>query len=133
MNELKIKRAYQPAEESDGMRILVDRLWPRGVSRERARLDRWAKEITPTPALRNWFGHRQELFEEFSWKYRQELSENPAAEAFARDIAAELKTRNVTLVYAAKSETCNHALILRDWLLETMHGKAADENNDAAD
>ena len=117
MNELKIKRVYSPAEESDGYRILIDRLWPRGIKKEDACLDEWNKAVTPTTALRKWFGHKEENFEKFNTQYRAELDSNPEAPAFAGHVGQLLDKGNVTLLYGAKSPTCNHALILRDWIL----------------
>jgi uncharacterized protein YeaO (DUF488 family) len=75
--DLQIKRIYEPAEEDDGYRVLVDHVWPRGVSRERARLDEWARELAPSDELRKWFDHVPERFEEFRARYRRELSSHP--------------------------------------------------------
>lgn len=118
--ELKTVRVYGMAPDIAGYRVLVDRLWPRGVRKETMRLDRWAKEVTPSPALRQWFGHQAERFPQFEAAYRAELDSNPAAAVFADELAGILKTRDVLLLYGAKSSTCNHAVILRDWLLEQM-------------
>lgn len=117
MNKLRIKRVYLPADEEDGYRILIDRLWPRGVSKEKAQIDEWCKDVTPTPDLRKWFGHKEENYTEFADKYRAELNGNPAAPEFAARCRELLKEGNVTLLYGAKSPTCNHAVILRDWIL----------------
>ncbi|MCF2706719.1 DUF488 family protein [Arcanobacterium haemolyticum] len=101
------------------MRILVDRVWPRGVSRERAALDRWAKtEVTPSVDLRKWFAHDPAKFDEFREHYVAELDERDEARAFVADVREYLKHTNVTLLYAARDPQCNHAVILRDWLLE---------------
>lgn len=110
---IRIKRIYDAPEATDGMRILVDRLWPRGVSKEKAQLDEWLKDIAPSPDLRVWFGHKPERFHEFSQKYIAELADNPAV-----DHIHELhKThKNITLLYAAKSPTVNHAVVLREFL-----------------
>ena len=113
---LEMKRVYEPAAPTDGCRILVDRLWPRGISKERAALTRWDKEITPSSDLRKWFGHEEERFATFSELYQKELDANPQGEAFVDYIRDTLKTENVTLVYGAKSPTCNHVLILKDWV-----------------
>ena len=118
MGTLKIKRAYIDAGPEDGYRILVDRLWPRGVTKEAAAVDEWAKEITPSTELRKWFGHREENFDKFREQYLVELDANPKAFAFAKHCEELLTNGNVTLVYGARSTTCNHALILRDWILE---------------
>lgn len=114
---ISIKRAYAPADAGDGMRILVDRLWPRGLSKERLALDVWAKDIAPTTPLRKAFGHMEENFPVFRAAYLQELDSNPAAAQFRQQVMEELRGRNVTLVYGARSETANHALVLRDWLM----------------
>lgn len=117
-HRLQIKRIYAPAAEDDGYRVLVDRLWPRGVSKQSAHLDLWAKDITPSTEIRKWFAHRPENFPAFSAAYRAELAQNAAAASFVSQSLAWLAHRNVTLLYAAHDETCNHALVLRDWLLE---------------
>jgi len=108
----RIKRVYEDWAADDGERVLVDRLWPRGLSRERARLDDWVKEVAPTPDLRTWFGHDAERFDEFAVRYRAELDGNDAVE--------ELRTRGshgtVTLLYAAHDPRINHAVVLRDYL-----------------
>lgn len=116
-HELRIKRAYLPAEPSDGWRILIDRLWPRGLKKTDARLDEWCKTIAPTDALRRWFGHADERFALFAERYRAELAANPDAEGFARQVAQHLEEGNVTLVYGARNPLSNHAIVLRDWLL----------------
>lgn len=119
---LKIIRVYDLKVNTPGYRVLVDRLWPRGLRKEALRLDRWAKEITPSPELRKWFGHAEERFEAFGSLYREELNGRTEARAFARDMAVILEKQDVLLLYAAKSPTCNHAVILRDWLVEQMEG-----------
>ena len=117
MKNLKIKRVYLPAEEDDGYRILIDRLWPRGLSKAHASIDEWNKDVTPSPELRKWFGHREENYVVFAEKYRAELDANPLAPPFALHVKELLADSNVTLLSGAKSETCNHAIILRDWIL----------------
>jgi uncharacterized protein YeaO (DUF488 family) len=112
---LTIKRIYEPPAGEDGLRILVDRLWPRGVSKEAAALDLWLKEVAPTPELRTWFGHEPERFEEFSARYRAELESNPALE---RLLEAARDADSVTLLYAARDPECNHAVVLRDFAQE---------------
>lgn len=106
---IKIKRVYEPAERSDGYRVLVDRLWPRGLKKEAATLDVWLKDIAPSPTLRTWFGHKPEHFAEFSKKYKAELKVNPAVEQL-RALASEHKT--VTLLYGARDTEYNHAVVL---------------------
>lgn len=117
---LKIVRVYELKADPQGYRVLVDRLWPRGLRKETLRLDRWAKEAAPTPDLRKWFGHAEERFEAFKSLYRAELDGSPDAHAFARDMAEILKKQDVLLLYAAKSPTCNHAAVLRDWLTDQI-------------
>jgi uncharacterized protein YeaO (DUF488 family) len=119
-HELRVLRVYDLTEETEGYRVLVDRLWPRGLRKESLRLDRWAREVTPSPELRKWFGHTEERFAEFSSIYRAELDSSSAAQDFVRDMASILQHKDVLLLYAAKSRTCNHAVILRDWMLEQM-------------
>ncbi|ATV38614.1 DUF488 domain-containing protein [Prevotella intermedia] len=116
-NELKIKRVYLTPEEGDGYRILIDRLWPRGIAKEKACIDEWNKAIAPSSELRKWFGHKEENYATFAEKYRSELDNNPEAMPFTNHIKALLESSNVTLLYGAKSENCNHAIILRDWLI----------------
>lgn len=114
---LKTKRIYLPVEEDDGYRILIDRLWARGVSKAAANVDEWAKEVPPSSELRKWFGHKEENFEEFQHQYIAELDANPDAVRFANHCKELLADGNVTLLYGARSATCNHAVILRDWII----------------
>jgi len=110
---VQIKRIYDEPAASDGMRVLVDRLWPRGVSKERAALDVWLKDIAPSPDLRVWFDHKPERFAEFSARYADELSHNPAVTTL-EELAG--KTSNLTLLYAAKDPAINHAVVLQEFL-----------------
>lgn len=121
MAQLQIKRVREDKAQGDGARILVDRLWPRGVSKDHAALDHWFKELAPTDELRKWFGHDPEKFEEFSDRYRQELDEDASGEV------AELKQvlRDVgaaTLLYDAKDEQHNNAVVLLGWLRDHRSG-----------
>lgn len=118
--KLKIKRIYLPTEEDDGYRILIDRLWSRGISKVAADVDEWAKEVTPSTELRKWFEHKEENFEDFQRKYIAELDANPDAANFANHCKELLAEGNVTLLYGARSATCNHAVILREWILNTQ-------------
>lgn len=109
---LQIKRAYLPPAESDGYRVLVDRLWPRGKSKETEKIDLWLKELAPSSELRKWFQHDVEKYPVFAEKYRQELTVGPAKTALE-----ELKTviehhETVTLVYGAKDQAHNNAQVL---------------------
>ena len=117
MNDLKIKRIYLSAEKDDGYRLLVDRLWPRGISKVKASLDEWDKTVAPSSELREWFGHEDEKFPEFEKKYRVELDNNPDAIQFAKHVKELLKKGNVTLLYGAKNPTCNQAVVLKAWIL----------------
>lgn len=112
--DIRLKRAYEPASAQDGLRILVDRLWPRGVSREKAHLDAWLKDIAPTAALRSWFGHDPEKWDEFRSRYHAELDANPKALEELR--AATKGASTVTLVYGAKDEAHNDAVVLQEYL-----------------
>lgn len=107
-----IKRVYDPPKPSDGFRVLVDRLWPRGLTKEKAALDLWAKGIAPSTELRQEFNHRPEKFAEFRRHYRLELSKNPALPAFRR----EIKRPKVTLLFGARDPKINHAVVLAEYL-----------------
>ena len=108
---LLLKRAYEPAEDSDGYRVLIDRIWPRGVSKEEAHLDEWARELAPSTELRRWFGHDPARFDEFRRRYRDEL-------AVHEDKLSELRRRaragTVTLVYSARDTEHNDAVVLAE-------------------
>jgi uncharacterized protein YeaO (DUF488 family) len=108
-----IKRIYDEPSNGDGFRVLVDRLWPRGVSKERAVLDLWLKEIAPSPDLRTWFNHDPARFSEFTARYQTELDTNPAVEEL-KQLAAKHQT--VTLLYAAHDPEINHAKVLQQYL-----------------
>lgn len=110
---LRIKRIYEEPDPVDGVRLLVDRLWPRGLSKERARVDRWVKEIAPSDALRRWFGHDPERWQEFRTRYRAELVER---RPLLDEIRAEAATRTVTLLYAAHDGRLNNAVVLKEVL-----------------
>lgn len=116
MNQIRIKRIYEPVEEGDGYRILVDRLWPRGIKKEQAALDLWAKSITPSTEIRKEFHHDPSRFAEFRQKYLFELENNPESEAFRQQIREKLLEGPVTLLYGAKNREVNHATVLMDWL-----------------
>ena len=110
--QIEIKRVYDKPSPKDGARILVDRLWPRGLKKEDASLDDWAKDLAPSPGLRKWFDHKPERFAEFGRRYREELSNNPAVD----DARPRSKQGHITLLYAAHDPACNHALVLADYL-----------------
>lgn len=111
--ELRVKRAYEPAAADDGFRVLVDRLWPRGVSKEQAAIDLWAKDAAPSPGLRTAFHHDGMPWPSFADAYRAELAANPAVAALRETLAGH---ERATLVYGARDEEHNHAVLLRDAL-----------------
>ncbi|MDQ0216506.1 uncharacterized protein YeaO (DUF488 family) [Oikeobacillus pervagus] len=113
----KIKRIYEKVSEDDGKRVLIDRIWPRGISREKAQLDEWLKEIAPSTELRKWFRHQPEKFEAFKEKYRQELQLAEKRKLLNQLIQWEKET-TVTLLYAAKDEEHNQAIVLKKRLEE---------------
>lgn len=112
----RIKRIYDSPEQSDGYRVLVDRLWPRGVSKADAELDQWCKEVAPTADLRQWWDHDPDRFEEFGERYRVELDDNDAVEDL---LNLEDEHETLTLLYAARDPEVNHALVLRDYLADS--------------
>ena len=107
-----IKRSYEPAAAGDGKRILIDRLWPRGLSREKADIDLWLKEVAPSTALRKWFGHDPAKWTEFQARYRAELHDSPA---FA-ELKQAVSGHKATLIYSAKDERHNDAVVLQSLL-----------------
>jgi uncharacterized protein YeaO (DUF488 family) len=107
--EIRLKRAYQPAAPSDGYRVLIDRLWPRGVSRERARLDEWDQELPPSTRLREWFRHEPGRFEEFRRRYIEELR---GQRSRLSELRRRARTGTLTLVYAARDTEHNDAVVL---------------------
>ncbi len=109
---IRIKRIYDAPAKSDGLRVLVDRLWPRGVRKEDADLDLWLKDVAPSPQLRKWFGHDPDRWEVFSKKYREELHAGTETEAL-RTLLDHAKKGPVTLLYAAKDTKHTHALVLK--------------------
>jgi uncharacterized protein YeaO (DUF488 family) len=112
MASLRIKRVYERPAPEDGVRILVDRLWPRGLRKDAAALDHWCKDIAPSPELRKWFDHREDRFDEFRKRYRLELKGNPALADFRK----LTRSGKVTLLYAAHDEEVNHAVVLAEYL-----------------
>ncbi|MGI6217611.1 MAG: DUF488 domain-containing protein [Coriobacteriales bacterium] len=117
MGTLRIKRIYDDPEPEDGTRILVDRLWPRGISKERAHLNAWMKDVAPTSELRKWWGHDPARFDAFAARYRDELAQNEQVEKLL-DLVK--KSDAVTLLYAARDPEINHAKVLRDYILESQ-------------
>jgi uncharacterized protein YeaO (DUF488 family) len=111
---VKLKRAYEPAAAADGARILVDRLWPRGVSKSRIALDQWMRDIAPSSELRTWFAHDPARWAEFRRRYAKELRANAG---LLRQLRALARERPITLVYSAHDEIYNDAVVLRDLIL----------------
>ena len=113
---LRIRRAYDPPAPDDGCRVLVDRLWPRGLKRETAGVDRWLRELAPSNELRTWFAHDPARWDEFRQRYAEEL-QAPAATAALAELRSLIAVHPVvTLLYAARDTTCNNAEALRLWL-----------------
>lgn len=110
---IRIKRTYEPASRGDGTRILVDRLWPRGVKKDSLGADAWMKDVAPSPELRRWFGHRVERWDDFRQRYEAELDANPGAWRPILDAAGK---GSVTLLYSARDVEHNGAVVLRDYL-----------------
>ena len=117
MGTVKIKRIYEPFDKQDGVRILVDRLWPRGVKKETTHLDEWMKAIAPSTELRKWFNHDKPKWDQFQLKYTHELKQNDAVKALL-DLTKKHKT--ITLLYAAHDEQHNHALVLQQFIGEML-------------
>lgn len=114
---VQVKRVYDPPAAADGYRVLVDRLWPRGLTTGAARIDAWLKELAPSSALRKWYGHELERWDDFQERYWQELEEQQAA---VEELAARANEGRVTLVYAARDTEHNNAVALRDYLEQRL-------------
>ena len=112
-NRLEIKRIYEPPLPDDGFRILVDRLWPRGLPKADAKVDKWLKEVAPSAGLRKWFNHDPEKWPEFTWRYTEELEHNKAITDLNEVFKSHLKT---TLLYGARDTKHNHAIVLKNYL-----------------
>jgi uncharacterized protein YeaO (DUF488 family) len=119
---VRLKRAYQECTEDDGQRILIDRLWPRGVSKSKANIACWMKEIAPSADLRNWFGHDPRRWDEFRNRYLAELANHREEVGKLRSLA---RSQRITLVYAARDERHNDAIVLRDYLLDRSANRDA--------
>jgi uncharacterized protein YeaO (DUF488 family) len=122
-----LKRAYDPAGGRDGYRVLVERLWPRGVRKVDLRLEAWLKDVAPTADLRRWFGHDPARWSEFAARYRRELREPPAAEAVA-ELVRRASIGAVTLVYGARDETHNSAMVLRGEIERALGGQTRERS-----
>ena len=113
MVEIRLKRAYEKPASDDGLRVLVERLWPRGLSKERAAVDLWIKEVAPSTELRRWFNHDAARWDEFRKRYRAELRRK---EDMVEELRQQCQGRTVTFIYAARDEEHNGALVLKDYL-----------------
>lgn len=125
---IHLKRAYEPSAPEDGFRILVDRLWPRGVARDAAHVDLWLKEVAPSTELRKWFAHDPEKWAEFRKRYAEELDSNPAE---VERLAEFVRRGTVTLVYGAKDEQHNQAVALKEYLEASARRKPASRSRSA--
>ena len=113
MANIKIKRVYEPASNADGYRVLVDRLWPRGLKKENASVDEWLKEVAPSAGLRKWFAHEEEKWAAFCEKYKEELKSNNSFDELKKVVK---KHKLVTLLFGAKDEQHNQAVVLKELL-----------------
>ena len=120
-----IKRIYEGYDPNDGWRVLVDRIWPRGVSKEKAHLDEWFKELAPSTVLRKWFGHIPKRYKEFSTRYWAELDQNSEIQEEIAQILAKSRKSQVTLLYSARDTEHNQAVVLREYLEEKASGLEA--------
>ena len=118
-HRVELKRVYEEADANDGTRVLVDRLWPRGLSKERARVDAWLKEVAPSDELRQWFGHDPDKFAEFRKRYEAELASESGKEAMTK-LRELVKRGHVTLLFAARDMEQNNAVVLRDVLMKSI-------------
>ena len=124
--DLRIKRIYEAAAAEDGYRVLVDRLWPRGLAKEKAAVDRWLRELAPSTGLRQWYGHDPARWDEFRRRYFAELAVAPAAAAVDELRALISAHRPLTLLYSSREETLNNAAALREYLLRWEPALAGD-------
>jgi uncharacterized protein YeaO (DUF488 family) len=122
VTDIRTKRVYEPASPDDGFRVLVDRVWPRGMTKEQVMADLWLKEVAPSKALRKWFGHDRSKWEEFKGRYFSELDAEPAAVARLLDEAGE---GCLTLLFSARDAECNQAVALRQYLHSRLEKKTA--------
>lgn len=121
MKEIIIKRIYDSFEHHDGYRLLVDRLWPRGVTKEKTNLTCWAKDLAPSNELRTWFGHRAERFIEFRMRYIEELRNDELKSHKVEELCQLAIKHDITLLYAAKDPNCNNAVVLREEILRRLN------------
>lgn len=118
---IRVKRIYEAPEDADGRRILVDRLWARGLSREKAKVDVWVREIAPSTELRRWYGHDPNKWAEFKSRYAEELEANTSS---VEEILGEIQSGIVTFLYSSKEEKLNNAVALKEYIESVIHDKA---------
>lgn len=111
-----LKRIYDETNPTGGYRVLIDRVWPRGISKEQAQLNDWMKDLTPSPSLRKWFNHDPEKFAEFEEQYKKELYASDSAKEKMKELQDKSQGQRVVLLYGAKDKKHNHAVVLKDWL-----------------
>lgn len=126
MGKILVKRVYEPVAKSDGFRVLVDRLWPRGLSKSDAKLDLWLPDLGPSTALRKWFNHDPARWPKFCRRYQAELKEKKALLA---TISEQAKTRSVTLLYSAKDERHNQAVALQNFLFQHAYSRTSNRRS----
>jgi uncharacterized protein YeaO (DUF488 family) len=132
LHSLALKRAYEPAEPSDGLRVLVERLWPRGLSKARAHIDLWLKDVAPSTELRKWYGHEPARFAGFRRRYEAELAAEPARSALAQ-LRELVEREHVTLVFAARDHNLSNAAVLCDLLRGgEQHGSMQESRSESA-
>lgn len=119
VRQIWIRRAYDEPGDVDGYRVLVDRVWPRGVSKDAIEIDAWCKDVAPSTKLRQWFAHDEERFDAFADRYRRELDDTRAADALLEQVPRD--RRRITLVYGARNEHANQAVVLRTYLRECLN------------
>jgi uncharacterized protein YeaO (DUF488 family) len=119
---IRIKRVYEEPQDADGRRVLVDRLWPRGLSKEEAKVDAWAKDISPSTALRRWYGHDPNKWTEFKIRYAAELDANPSQ---VEGILEEVRKGTVTFLYSSKEARLNNAAALKEYIEPMIHDETA--------
>lgn len=127
MFDILIKRIYEEADLKDGYRILVDRLWPRGISKKKAGLDEWNKAVAPSTETRKFFKHDSAKMDDFKKKYIAELEQSTDVLRFIRLVAEKLTKSNVTLLYGAKDEKLNNAFVLKNWLEEKLNRQSRED------
>lgn len=120
MAAVKAKRIYEPFENSDGCRILVDRLWPRGIKKEEVKIDYWYKQIAPSNELRKWFHHQPEKFEDFRNKYLEELATDPEKTQLMEEICQLVMRETVTFLFSAKDSLHNNAIVLKEAIIKII-------------